>query len=135
MLLLHSGAPVATTSGPHLDGDRGRTMIFDHVGLIATEVKPGEVWVEATKVWVTDPGNHPYRVEWLRYAPDSPVQGPVRGQPHVAYRVDDLEAASSGLTVLLPAFDVWGRIRVAFFQTADGAVVELMQDIAPEAAR
>jgi hypothetical protein len=54
------------------------------------------------------------------------VTGPVRHQPHVAYRVDDIEAAAAGLKVLLAPFDVGPRI-VGFYQTSDGAVVELVK--------
>ena len=101
-------------------------MQFDHIGIPTTEKKADEIFVEATKVWITEFDKHPYRVEWLRFEPDSPVTGPVRDMPHVAYRVDDLEAASAGLDVLLEPFDV-GFAVVTFCQTDDGAVVEFMK--------
>ena len=69
---------------------------FDHIGLITDDVKPGESWVEATRVWVTNPREHPYNVEWLRFEPDSPVTGPLRTEPHVAYRVDDVQRRDRG---------------------------------------
>ena len=53
-------------------------MQFDHLGMITTEKKADEMYVAATKVWVTDFQNHPYHIEWLRFEPDSPVTGPVR---------------------------------------------------------
>jgi hypothetical protein len=56
--------------------------------------------VETTRVWVTDYTKHPYRVEWLRYEPDSPVKGILRENSHIAFEVDDLEKASQGLKVL-----------------------------------
>ena len=49
---------------------------FSHIGLITTEPKPGEVFVEATRVWVTNFVDHPLKIEWLRFEPDSPVTGP-----------------------------------------------------------
>jgi len=101
-------------------------MRFEHIGIITTERKPGESYVAATKVWRTDFTAHPYRVEWLRFEPDSPVPAPVREMPHVGYRVDDIAAAARGLKVLLEPFDVGPRI-VGFYQTPDGAVVELLQ--------
>lgn len=102
-------------------------MTFDHIGLITEEEKEGEDWVETTRVWVTNPKEHPFHIEWLRYEPDSPIKGPVRGKPHVAYRVDDIEAAAKELKVLLKPFEVGGFVRVGFYETKDGAVVELMQ--------
>ncbi len=102
-------------------------MIFDHIGLIATEKKADENWVEATRVWVTDPKTHPFHIEWLRFEPDTPVKNGVREKAHVAYRVDDLKKAAGGLKVLLPPFEVGGFVRVGFYETTDGAVIELMQ--------
>ena len=102
-------------------------MIFDHVGLITDEKKEKENWVESTRVWVTNPKEHPFNVEWLRYEEDSPVKGPVREKPHAAYRVEDIESASKDLKVLLEPFDVGNFVRVGFYETKDGAVVELMQ--------
>jgi hypothetical protein len=74
-------------------------MEFSHIGLITNESKPGEVFVAATKVWITDFQNHPYKVEWLRFEPDSPVTGPVRTQPHVGFRVKNIETAARGMKV------------------------------------
>jgi len=105
-------------------------MQFDHIGIVTTERKAGEIFVPATRVWRTEAGEHPFRVEWLRFEPDSPVTGPVREMPHVAYSVDDIQAAAAGMEVLLEPFDVGPRI-VGFYQTADGAVVEFVKHKEP----
>jgi hypothetical protein len=102
------------------------TMQFDHLGMITTEKKADEIYVEATKVWVTDFRQHPYHIEWLRFEPDSPVTGPVRHMPHVAFRVDNIAECAKGLKVLLEPFDA-GIAVVGFYQTPDGAVVEFME--------
>jgi hypothetical protein len=102
-------------------------MEFDHIGLLTNEKKGEEDFVEATRVWVTDPREHPFSIEWLRYEPDSPVTGPMREQGHVAFRVENLEEAAKGLKVLLEPWEVGGFVRVGFYQTDDGAIVELMQ--------
>ena len=99
---------------------------FDHIGIVTEEKKPGEIFVEATRVWITDFREHPFRVEWLRYEPDTPVVGPVRHMPHLAFRTDSIETNRQGLKCLLEQFDA-GMAVVAFFETDDGAVVELME--------
>ena len=104
--------------------DRSR---FDHIGLVTDDAKSGEHWVEATRVWVTSPREHPYNVEWLRFEPDTPVTGPLRTEPHVAYRVDDAQAAIEGLEVLAEPFDVGDGFLTVAFVIVDGAVVEFMQ--------
>lgn len=102
-------------------------MEFSHVGLITDTPQPGEVFVEATRVWITDFLKHPYHIEWLRFEPDSPVSGPVRHQPHVAYRVPSIEEACRRMRVLIEPFQPLDGLRVGFYQSADGAVIEFME--------
>ena len=106
-------------------------MEFNHIGLITEEPKEGESYVAATKVWVTNPHEHPFKIEWLRFEPDSPVTGPVRTEPHISWRVDDLDAAAAGLEVLLEPFDV-GFAIVGFYRAADGAVEHDQPDSADQ---
>jgi hypothetical protein len=102
-------------------------MEFSHIGLITDQPQPGEVFVEATRVWITDFLKHPFHVEWLRFEPDSPVTGKLRHDSHVAYRVPSIEQASHGMTVLMPPFQPLPNLRVAFFESRDGAVIEFME--------
>lgn len=104
--------------------DRSR---FDHIGVVTTEKKERESWVEATRVWVTSPRDHPYNVEFIRFEPDSPVTGPVRSEPHVAYRVDDVHSAIEGHEVVLAPFDVGNGFLTVAFVNVGGALVEFMQ--------
>lgn len=101
---------------------------FHHVGLTAYEEQPGEDLVAPSKCWVTNPNNHPLRVEFLRYAPDSPVPQEFQGSPHVAYAVDELEPHLEGKDVVIPPFDVDEPpfARVAFTRE-DGLFIEYMK--------
>ncbi len=103
---------------------------FDHVGVPSEEKRPNEMWVPETRVWVTDPLQDPHRVEWLRFEPDSPVSGPVRGLPHVAFRVDRLEDELSGAKIVLGPFQATDTLRVVFV-LKDGAVFEFMEQAKP----
>jgi hypothetical protein len=105
---------------------------FHHVGVITDQVQPGEIYVAETKVHVTNPADHPCWVEYLRFEPDSPVTGPVREQPHMAFAVDDLDAEIVGEQLLLGPFRAMEGLRVVFL-LRDGAVFELMQFDAPSA--
>lgn len=104
--------------------DRSR---FDHIGVVTAEKKERESWVEATRVWVTSPRDHPYNVEFLRFEPDSPVTGPLRTEPHVAYRVDDVREAIVGHEVVLEPFDVGNGFLTVGFVNVGGVFVEFMQ--------
>ncbi len=107
---------------------------FHHVGIITDDPRSGEIYVPETRVHVTNPADHPYRVETLRFEPDSPVTGPVRSQPHMAFEVDDLEAEIAGDALLLGPFRPMEGLRVAFV-LKDGAVFEYMQFDGPSAFR
>ena len=109
--------------------DRAR---FDHIGLVTDEPKPGERWVEETRVWVTSPRAHPFNVEWQRFAPDSPVTGPLRTDAHVAYRVPDVHAAIEGHDVLAGPFVASEGFLTVAFVLVEGAVVEFMQNADPD---
>jgi hypothetical protein len=109
-----------------------RMRRFHHVGVITNEVQPGEIYVPKTRVFVTNPADHPYRIEYLRFEPDSPVTGPVRQQPHMAFQVEDLDAEIASAQVLLGPFRAMEGLRVAFV-LIDGAVFEFMQFDGPSA--
>jgi hypothetical protein len=100
---------------------------FDHIGIPCQDKHSHETFVPQTRVWVTNPRAHEANIEWLRFEPDSPVTGPVRDQPHVAYRVANLESAMQGREVLLAPFEVGGGFARVAFVAIDGGVVELMQ--------
>ncbi len=101
-------------------------FVFDHVGITTTEPQPHEDWVEASRLWVTNPRNHPEHIEFLRYAPDSTVPAAVRDNVHVAYRVEALEPHLVGVEVLIPPFVVGDFLEVVFVRK-HGAVFEYMR--------
>jgi hypothetical protein len=82
------------------------TRAFHHVGLRAMDQQPDENFVEATRVWVTDPNGHPQRIEWLRYEPDSYLDEKFKDTPHVAWVVDDVTPWIAGKEIAIAPFDV-----------------------------
>ena len=103
-------------------------MEFDHIGIPTREKRGGMRFVEAKRLWLTSPADHPFRVEWLWYEPDSPEVELVRTVPHVAYRVASLEQAMAGHRVVAEPFDVFGEVRVLFVEV-NGAPVEFVQGL------
>lgn len=105
---------------------------FDHIGIPTTEPHPGESWVAFSEVWVTNPRAHPQRIEYLRPKVLPEVSREQVGLwklwhwPHVAYRVDNLQAALEGEEVIFGPFDPGGFGEVAFI-LKDGLVIEYMQ--------
>jgi len=68
----------------------------------------------------------PFHIEWMRFDPDSPIPDLVQKVPHVAFEVDDLEAALDGRKVLIEPNSPSPGVLVAFV-VDNGAPVELMQ--------
>lgn len=99
---------------------------FDHIGFTSDVKREKEMWVEATRVWVTSPTDTPDMIEYLRYEPDSPVTGPLRTGPHLAFRVDDLDKEIEGAEVLLGPFKPNEHLRVVFIYR-DGVTWEFME--------
>jgi hypothetical protein len=104
---------------------------FDHVGIPVGEKRDGMRFLESKRLWLTSPGDHPYRVEWLWYETDSPELELIRTTPHVAYRVESLEEAAAGHRLVAEPFDVFGEVRVCFIE-ADGAPIEFVQSLSRE---
>ena len=100
---------------------------FDHVGIPTEVPQPNEDWVEATKVWVTNPRTHKYRVEYLRYRHDTPCRPELVNLPHVAYRCStkDFDALLADGDLLIEPFAVDDNLTVAFVMK-DGIPTEYM---------
>jgi hypothetical protein len=100
---------------------------FHHIGLVTPTPKPGEVYFDSLKVWGTSPDDDPNRVEWVRFAPDSPLADtPVAKMPHVSWQVDDLDAELAGKQTVVGPLTVGPGIRIAYF-FVDGALVEYLE--------
>jgi hypothetical protein len=69
-------------------------FVFDHVGITTTIPQPNENWVEQSRVWVTNPHDHPEHIEFLRYAEGTTVPDIIIRNPHVAYRVEHKRAGN-----------------------------------------
>ena len=100
---------------------------FHHIGLVTDTEKPGEMYFESLKVWGTNPDDDPNKIEWVRFAPDSPlVDTPVAKMPHVSWAVDDLDKELEGEEVVVGPLQVADNIRIAYF-LQDGALIEYLE--------
>jgi hypothetical protein len=91
-------------------------FVFDHVGITTTIAQPNENWVEQSRVWVTNPHDHPEHIEFLRYAEGTTVPDVIIKNPHVAYRVDDIASNIKGQEILIPPFIVGDFLEVVFIR-------------------
>ena len=87
---------------------------YHHIGIPTDIERENETYLEKYKMFVSGYEKSPYGVEWMRFEPDSPLPELVKTVPHVAFEVDDLEAAIQGREVLIPPDSPSEGITVAF---------------------
>ena len=99
---------------------------YHHIGIPTDTPRENETYLDEYKMYVSGYEQSPYGVEWMRFEPDSPLPELVKTVPHVAFEVDDLEAAIQGKEVLIQPNSPSEGIRVAFI-VDDGAPIEFIE--------
>lgn len=103
---------------------------YHHLGIPTTTPMPNEVHLPHLKVHVSGFDTSPFGVEWIRFDPDCVVSEVVRTIPHVAFAVDDLDAALVGQTLLGDVSSPSKGVRVAMILD-NGAPIELLEFSGP----
>jgi hypothetical protein len=101
-------------------------MRFDHIGIPTTHAFDGEIRLPHLRMTVSDHLDNPFGIQWQRYWEDAPYPDLVKTVPHVAFEVDDLQAALEGHRVIIEPNSPSVGVTVAFI-AVNGAPVELMQ--------
>ena len=100
---------------------------YHHIGIPTATPRDGERYLADYRVYVSGYETSAYRIEWMRFEPDCPLPKLVQTVPHVAFRVDDLDAALEGKEVLIAPNSPSPGIRVAFI-VENGAPVEFLEE-------
>ena len=106
-------------------------MKYHHIGIPTSEPREGETYLEEYGVYVSGFELGPFGVEWLRFEPESSLPELVKRVAHVAFVVDDLEAAIEGEELLIAPNSPSKGITVAFI-VRNGAPIEFLQFDGPE---
>jgi len=99
---------------------------YHHIGIPTDIPRENETYLEKYKMYVSGYEKSPYGVEWMRFEADSPLPELVKTVPHVAFEVDDLEAAVQDKDVLIPPNSPSKDVTVAFI-VDNGAPIEFIQ--------
>jgi len=99
---------------------------YHHLGIPTTVPRPNEVYLPRLKLHVSGFEASPFGIEWMRFEPDSEISELVRTVPHIAFEVDDLEAALAALGLKAEITSPSRGVRVAMI-VDDGAPVELIE--------
>jgi hypothetical protein len=101
-------------------------MKFNHIGIPTKERFEGEIPVPRLHITVNDHRDNPFGIQWQRYWPDAPYPELIKRIAHVAFEVDDLDAALLDQKVIIAPNSPSPGVRVAFIEVK-GAPVELLQ--------
>jgi len=99
---------------------------YHHIGIPTDTPREGEIHLEELGMHVSGFGTSPYGVEWMRFDDHSPVSELVRTVPHIAFEVDDLDAAVTGKELIGEVSSPMEGIRVAMI-LHNGMPVELLE--------
>ena len=99
---------------------------YHHMGIPTTESRPGEKYLPHLKIYVSGFDTSPFGIEWMRFEPGCETSELVRTVPHIAFEVDDLEAALQGRTLLGDIGIPSDGVRAAMI-IDNGAPVELIE--------
>jgi hypothetical protein len=99
---------------------------YHHLGIPTDVPRAGECYLEQFRMHVSAFETSPCGIQWMRFEADSPVHPLIRSVPHIAFEVDDLEAALEGQQILTAPNSPADGITVAMILDS-GAPVELIE--------
>lgn len=99
---------------------------LNHFGIPTDEKKPGAVFNEGLKVWLTDFNNSPNRIEFLKFEEGSCLPELIQKTAHIAYEVPCLKTALEGAKVIFGPAVCDEHLTIAFIEE-EGIALELME--------
>ena len=99
---------------------------FHHLGIPTTEIKQGERYSPFFDMYTSDSDCESMRIQWHRFGPASSLHPIIQSQPHVAFKVDNLERAIAEMQLLLGPYEPIENFRVAIIED-HGQPIEFIQ--------
>ena len=99
---------------------------YHHLGIPTDAPREGEVYLPHLKMYASGFETSAFGIEWIRFDADADFPDLVKTVPHVAFEVDDLDAALAGHRVLIAPNSPSPGVRVAFIEE-NGAPVEFIE--------
>ncbi len=102
---------------------------YMHVGIPVLNKKPGMIYNDWGKFWVNESvDEYDYKIEYLKFDEGTRFPEILSKQPHVAYKVDNLEPyAAQAQQIIFGPERVSDTVRLAFV-IVDDAIIELYED-------
>lgn len=102
---------------------------YMHIGIPVTNLRPGMTYNEGAKIWMSNPDDYDYKIEYLKFEEGTPFPEMMHHRTHVAYKVDNKQPYidDADQVVFGPA-DQGNGISITFI-LKDDALIELYEDI------
>ena len=104
---------------------------YHHIGIPTDKPLPKEDYNPEYKMTASGYYQSHYGIEWMTFDVDCPLPELVREVPHVAFVVEDIDAAVEGKEVIIEPNSPIKDVKVAFI-VENGAPVEFLQFDRPE---
>ena len=99
---------------------------YMHIGIPVTNKKPGMVYNEGARFWVSSVDDYDYKIEYLKFEEGTPFPEVLHRNPHVAYKVDDLQKyIDDADSVICGPMDANDKGDQLAFVWKDGAILAL----------
>ena len=103
---------------------------YMHIGIPVTNKKPGMVYNEGARFWVSSVDDYDYKIEYLKFEEGTPFPEVLHRNPHVAYKVDDLQKyIDDADSVFCGRMDANEQGDQLAFVWKDGAILELYPEV------
>lgn len=101
---------------------------FHHLGIPTDKVMPGERYLPHLKFHVSGFASSPFEIEWMRFDKDCPVSDLIKSVPHIAFRVENIDAElkKHDLVLLSEPGVPSGGVRTVMIRH-NGAPIELIE--------
>jgi len=102
-------------------------MEFLHIGVPTKKVQPNETYAEGMKVHLTNPDEHEYKFEYLRFEPGSWLPAIMQVTPHIAVKVDSIKTELEKCEeVLVEPLAINDKVSISF-AIRDGVIFEFTE--------
>ena len=102
-------------------------MEFLHIGVPTKKVQPNETYAEGMKVHLTNPDNHEMKFEYLRFEPGSWLPAIMQINPHIAVKVDSIDAELAKCEEVLVQPMAISENKSIAFACRDGVIFEFTE--------
>ncbi|AHE68058.1 VOC family protein [Legionella oakridgensis] len=95
---------------------------FHHIGIPTTVKREGERYSSTFKMYTSGGEESPYRIQYHRFEEDCPLHPLIKTKTHVAFQVDDLQAAIAGQEIILGPYEPFNGFKVAMIIDSDSPI-------------